>query len=159
MNWATSTSGRSRRMACAVFMQPYRKSKELDEVWKIWKQAKSFFDAGLVRRSRSSVDTVWFDDGEGVLFKEQAEEFAAIVKTLKASIPKEMLSFLGRLSSYSLKTADVAHLKFAAKVISDNPNLSEGEETRLALFIEAEGKRYLADKKTTPTIEDKETEE
>lgn len=139
MRFAAALAKRGRRFACAVFMQPYRESKALDETYRLWKRARDFFKNNSVRGH-------WLDDGEYSLFDECKHEYENLLKEFDKQLPKEISAFLERIRDSKLTRDDVAHLKFISKVVDPDSirRLDSSEIDQLIAMIEREGKSFIA---------------
>ena len=147
--FATSMASVSRRFACAVYLQPYKASPELDEVFNLWQTAHQLFKVKIGHND-------WIDDIEREFFLNAKREFDALLGEYEKALPRDMIAFLKRMQFGRVTPADTEHLAFISSIAeTSNVRRLEGDALeRLAVLIEQEGKRFLADPKSvTPPLD------
>ncbi len=141
LRFASTMAQQSRRLACAVFMQKYRSSPELDKTFALWRTAREFFAVNVGKK-------VWLDDGEAALYLDCREQYQQIVRDFEKHQPTEMADFFNRIKNKTLTRDDVAHLNFLSKVLKENRwgDLRPAEQDRFIQMIEDEGKNFVSGK-------------
>jgi hypothetical protein len=145
VNLINALAGLSRRMVSALFMQPYKPSAKLDEAYKTWRIARSFFT-----NSNLKGKSAWLDEAEFEHFTADQKRFHDLFNSFEQYVSKEFMHFLKRFRFQGVTRDDLVHLKFLAQVIEPynvaHRTRGATDETvnRVIELIEAEGKRFLA---------------
>ncbi len=155
VGFAVRMSGYSRRLACAVYLQPYKECAEQDKTFELWKLAHVMFGINVYSSD-------WLDTVEHDVFLAEKKEFEALLREFDHVLSRDMLAFFERMRTGKVTSYDTEHLLFLAAVIQPNVyHFTEETYERLAVLIEQEGRRFLADPKSeqpSPATEGSEDE-
>lgn len=143
VRFANAMASIGRRLACAVYMQPFKASPEMDETFELWQKAHELFDIRIYSSD-------WLDGAEHDAFLADKKEFQGLLGLFEKALPRDLAAFFVRMKKGRVTNADVEHLEFLSTVIEIPRRDAWNDATieRLAVLIEQEGRRFLADPKS-----------